>query len=109
MNEQYREWIPLVVVIPIVWESCVWLRPVRVVSIARESRFVEENESAACVGVFLSYRVFSHCFPMHGLGHARLCCASTQFPFIYPTSDTFAAFSMLLFAHLGKYVSVIEG
>lgn len=38
MNEQYREWMPFVVVIPIiVWESCVWLRPVGVVSIARPS------------------------------------------------------------------------
>lgn len=47
----------LVVVIPIVWESCVWLRPVGVVSIASCS--IQQNESPVCVGVFLSYRVFS--------------------------------------------------
>lgn len=47
----------LVVVIPIVWESCVWLRPVGVVSIASCS--IQQNESPVCVGVFLSYRAFS--------------------------------------------------
>ena len=60
MNEQYREWMPFVVVIPIVWEPCVWLRPVGVVSIARPySRTIQQNESPVCVGVFLSYPVFS--------------------------------------------------
>lgn len=66
-----------VVVIPIVWEPCVWLRPVRVVSFAGEGerdrgdgRFVEENESPGVRGrISQLSSLLSHCFPMH----ARLC------------------------------------